>query len=314
MIKHTLPQSYDRKLRQKCKKPARKKCITGGYMEESMVEQSSSALETTPPVNFWHTFHLFPSSFDESCFKYWYIYIYGLLALALIPLLASYFNVVVPPSKYKFYTENTLLIILLPITLSLVVLSYNYWRGGIRGVFEDFDSSASGRHLSSRRGESHFSEEYRSFLNAYQDKLLSSHRYIIIGIAIIASAGILSLLLRAYISSPYLLLLFCILPGGIILGYFLGVSSWTMLVTGFYLRAVTNRFDLHIEPGRPDNCGGLKRHAPAGAPLRMKKSRIEGATFWREDDQRYTRANVCLKLCSGVWTNHSLLPPLLQQW
>lgn len=227
-------------------------------MEESMVEQSSSALETTPPVNFWHTFHLFPSSFDESCFKYWYIYIYGLLALALIPLLASYFNVVVPPSKYKFYTENALLIILLPITLSLVVLSYNYWRGGIRGVFEDFDSSASGRHLSSRRGESHFSEEYRSFLNEYQDKLLSSHRYIIIGIAIIASAGILSLLLRAYISSPYLLLLFCILPGGIILGYFLGVSSWTMLVTGFYLRTVTNRFDLHVEPGHPDNCGGLR--------------------------------------------------------
>src|SRR6266704_1302112 len=213
-------------------------------MEESMVEQSSSALETTPPVNFWHTFHLFPSSFDESCFKYWYIYIYGLLALALIPLLASYFNVVVPPSKHKFYIENALLIILLPITLSLVVLSYNYWRGGIRGVFEDFDNSASGRHLSSRRGESHFSEEYRSFLNEYQDKLLSSHRYIIIGIAIIASAGIL--------------LLFCILPGGIILGYFLGVSSWTMLVTGFYLRTVTNRFHLHVEPGHPDNCGGLR--------------------------------------------------------
>jgi hypothetical protein len=58
----------------------------------------------------------------------------------------------------------------------------------------------------------------------------------------------------------------------------------------------------------------LKRHAPAGAPLRMKKSRIEGATFWREDDQRYTRANVFLKLCCGVWTNHSMLPPLLQQW
>jgi hypothetical protein len=53
-------------------------------MEESLVDQNSSAAEiaSPPPVNFWHTFRLFPSSFDESGFKYWYIYIYGLLALA----------------------------------------------------------------------------------------------------------------------------------------------------------------------------------------------------------------------------------------
>jgi len=226
-------------------------------MDESLVEQNNSAIEiaSTPPVNFWRTFRLFPSTFDESGFKYWYIYIYGLLALALIPLLAYYFNIGVPPSKYTFYTENALLLILLPITLSLVVLSFNYWRRGIRGLFEYFDT---GRHLSSRRGESHFSDEYTSFLNEYQNELLSSRRYIIIGITVIASVGILSLLLRAYLSSPYLLLLFCILPGGIILGYFLGASSWTMLVTGYYLRTVTTRFDLHVEPGHPDNCGGLR--------------------------------------------------------
>jgi hypothetical protein len=226
-------------------------------MEESMAQQNSSAAEfaSTPLVNFWHTFRLFPSSFDESGFKYWYIYIYGLLALALIPLLAYYFHIIVPSSEYKLYTDNILLYILLPITLSLVVLSYNHWRRGIRGVFEDFET---GRHLSSRRGESHFSEEYTSFLNAYQDKLLSSYRYIVIGIAVITSVALLSFMLRAYIASPFSLLLFCILPGSIILGYFLGVSSWTMLVTGHYLRTVTTRFDLHIEPGHPDNCGGLR--------------------------------------------------------
>jgi hypothetical protein len=58
----------------------------------------------------------------------------------------------------------------------------------------------------------------------------------------------------------------------------------------------------------------LKRHAPVGAPLRMKKGRIKGATPWREDDQQYTSRSVFLKLCSGVWTNHSLSPHLLQQW
>src|SRR5215472_14546695 len=99
-------------------------------MDESLAGQSSSTIETAPPVNFWHTFHLFPSSFDESGFKYWYIYIYGLLALALIPLLAYYFHVVVPPPEYKFYTDNVLLIIMLPVTISLVVLSYNLWRRG----------------------------------------------------------------------------------------------------------------------------------------------------------------------------------------
>src|SRR5260370_14788371 len=140
-------------------------------------QQNSSAAEfaSTPLVNFWHTFRLFPSSFDESGFKYWYIYIYGLLALALIPLLAYYFHIIVPSSEYKLYTDNILLYILLPITLSLVVLSYNHSRRAIRGAFEDFET---GRHLSSRRGESHFSEEYTSFLNAYQDKQLRSYRHI----------------------------------------------------------------------------------------------------------------------------------------
>jgi hypothetical protein len=57
----------------------------------------------------------------------------------------------------------------------------------------------------------------------------------------------------------------------------------------------------------------LKRHAPAGAPLRMKKDILKGATFWREDDEQCTYASVPLKLCSGAWTNHSVLPPLLQQ-
>jgi hypothetical protein len=46
----------------------------------------------------------------------------------------------------------------------------------------------------------------------------------------------------------------------------------------------------------------------------MKMGRIEGATSWREGDQRYARQSVFLKQCSGVWTNHSLMPPLLQQW
>jgi hypothetical protein len=45
----------------------------------------------------------------------------------------------------------------------------------------------------------------------------------------------------------------------------------------------------------------------------MKKDRIKAATSWREDDQQYTYTSVFLKLYSGVWTNHSLSPHLLQQ-
>jgi hypothetical protein len=64
---------------------------------------------------------------------------------------------------------------------------------------------------------------------------------------------------------------------------------------------------------KPGSDTRLKRHAPVGAPLRMKKDILEGATAWREDDQQYTYASVFLKLYSGVWTNHSVLPHLLQQ-
>ena len=41
----------------------------------------------------------------------------------------------------------------------------------------------------------------------------------------------------------------------------------------------------------------LKRHAPVGAPLRMKKDKIEVATFRRKDDQQYT-----VKLLTGHLT------------
>ena len=50
----------------------------------------------------------------------------------------------------------------------------------------------------------------------------------------------------------------------------------------------------------------------AGAPQRMKKDILVGGKFSEEDDQRYTVKNVSLKLSSGVWTNHCMLPHLLQ--
>jgi hypothetical protein len=45
----------------------------------------------------------------------------------------------------------------------------------------------------------------------------------------------------------------------------------------------------------------------------MKTDILEVTTSWREDDQWYTCESVPLKLYSGVWTNHSLMPLLLQQ-
>jgi len=63
-----------------------------------------------------------------------------------------------------------------------------------------------------------------------------------------------------------------------------------------------------------DSYATLKRYTPVGAPLLMKKERMEATASRREDDQWYTRASVLLKRYFGVWMNYSMAPPLLQQW
>ena len=50
----------------------------------------------------------------------------------------------------------------------------------------------------------------------------------------------------------------------------------------------------------------LETSCACGAPLLMKRDRLEPAATRREDDQWYTCKSVPLKLYTGVWTNHSL--------
>lgn len=233
-------------------------------MDESLLQPENAATFTPPPVavapvDFWQSFHLFASRFDESGFTHWYIYIAGSYALFFIPypLQVAHLIQLFTPREMAFYSENPWLNLIIGIAVVLIVLSFNLWRSSIRETFERLGTKRR-IHLKSEHGD--FNKEYRAFLDEYQADLLSAKRYIFITLLMVICLLLFWVLLMPYVSfsarlSPLLLF---VTPGALFLGYFVGVSSWIMIVSGNRLRALTLTFTLNIEPTHPDNCGGLR--------------------------------------------------------
>ena len=226
--------------------------------------------DSTPTLHddFWKDFCLFPLKLDEWGSKHWYFLLGGAYCLFFIAVvLSSVFDgkivgTIFSP-EYELFFTNYWLLILLGIGLALINMSFNYWRGNIPEVFGMLLSK---ERIRSKNKDGNVDREFRQFLDEYKHTLLRGGglRYSLVGFSTILSA--ILLLIPAYLlslSSPLsgiqwgVVLLFVGLPG-LILGYLVGISAWTMFVTGFQVRAIPSRFDLVIEPSHPDNCGGLR--------------------------------------------------------
>lgn len=234
-------------------------------------------------TRFWDSFRLFPCAFDESGFTYWYIYVFGLTLLAFLPLLL-YTRARPLPRELQFYTENRLVIILIPLTMTIVVTTYNYWKNRLPEMFQELETrerlhckttdAATGQPASAAQ----CAHDYRAFLGEYQVALLNRQRYILIVGFVLTCVGLFVSLVYRYISSLFSPLLLAILPVPFFLGYFLGASAWTLFVTGTFLRKLPQRFEIEVEPWHPDGCGGLR--TVGNFCLRMALPILAGVMFF----------------------------------
>jgi len=246
------------------------------------------ALPASPPVSapatladFWSRFHVFPLNFDDYFFNHWSFYTIGyyfVVVLLAIILDLRYSSIVYhDPTFYLHfyfpytYTKGILTdwrYILDVIGISLTGLTFNQWRHRIPGTFQTLLNK---ERIASNHQGTDLHQEYYQFLGRYQHLLLSNKRYIVIG-SIVAVCMIATLILvwpiEYYISylrfdplygSVRFLYYLINTPLAILLeAYFFGVGCWTIAVTGIYIKRLAMQFHLHIIPGHPDNCGGLK--------------------------------------------------------
>ncbi len=129
------------------------------------------------------------------------------------------------------------------------------------------------RDVSSVTPGSDVTQEYQRFLGEYRKALLSKKRYILIGVLL---AVFLTVLLLWWISWGIREFIFPTTSdplsstiervnlfiqeglGILLLVYFFGAGAWMMGTTGLYIKKLTTKFDLVIQPSHSDRSGGLR--------------------------------------------------------
>lgn len=245
-------------------------------------ESPSKSLTSASTLTEWkEQFDVFDRLIDKLGMRFWYSYTIGssllflVIAKVLIPPYFPAFSVV-----HSFVVGNVWLILAFEITIALTALTYNLWRANIPETF--LAVLAKGR-LSSKKEDGDCNAEYLEYLNSYQRELWSNRtkvsfpykegnisvpinrKYLLIALIIGTFVLFIVPVIPYFPSSPLLILdnrwlvaiLVMLIPAGII-GYYLGVSAWTMYITGRYIHNLLDQFDLNIEASHPDGCGGLR--------------------------------------------------------
>lgn len=231
-------------------------------MSDAMLQPEKNVSLSSPlamSADYWNSIHVFASRFDESGFTFWYIYILGAYTLLLLPFVLHVTHLIniFTPHELAFYRENLWLILFIGIAIVLMVLTFNMWRVSICTTFQTLITK---QRIRLKNEDGNLDQEYRIFIDDYTKDLLSRRRYISVAISVAVCLVLFWLLLAPYVSfsshiSPLLIFL---IPSALILGYFLGISSWIMIVSGIRLRTLKLKFLIKIEPTHPDNCGGMR--------------------------------------------------------
>ncbi len=201
-------------------------------------------------------FDVLPSRFDRLLFQYIYVYMFGLLFLALllniIPLLGRNSHVwEVLVQQLEFGVPPALATI-------VAIWRFNVWRGRTPNTLRDLWGN---KRIALPDGDA--DRSYLFLLEHYRAALASPKRYVLSGLAMI------------FICIPFVYQLVQALSserptpiqvvGGflytfIFLGgfYCIGILTWAIYISGGYVRNLVRVFQLSIRPFHPDECGGLK--------------------------------------------------------
>ena len=234
---------------------------------------------------FWHEFSPFGSKADRFFFKNWHFIILAYCILLLVfdftldfhrgislgVILNLTFGLQHFYKHELSFTATDLtnwVFISEGVALSLIALSFNRWLTQFKPTMDRLFNKG---HIQGSDETLRLTEEYLNFLTLYQAGLRSKKRFILIGIILSISVGLIWIAIVPSISGQFATCdsfynsilfirwpIFLIIGSSLFLGYCIAVGIWIAAVTGNHLRKLTQEFDLVIQPNHPDKCGGLK--------------------------------------------------------
>ncbi|HEX9135093.1 MAG TPA: hypothetical protein VF844_22635 [Ktedonobacteraceae bacterium] len=200
-------------------------------------------------------FDVLPSRFDRFLFKYIYVYMFGLLFLAqlltIISLLGRNSQVgEILLQGVGFGVPPTVATI-------LAIWRFNAWRWRTPNTLRDLWEN---KRIAVPGGDA--DRSYLCFLEHYRGALASPKRYFLSGFAMIFICVPFAYNLAQALSSepPMIqvvggLLYMFLFVGGF---YCIGILTWAIYLSGWYVRKLVRAFQLSIRPFHPDRSGGLK--------------------------------------------------------
>jgi hypothetical protein len=204
-------------------------------------------------------FDVLPSRFDRLVFHYIYVYMLGLLVLAQLLFIIALLSM-------NIHIGRALVLgvgfgVLPTLALIAFIWRFHIWRSRtphmLRYLLEQ-------KCLALPNGDADLC--YLRFLGRYRDALASPKRYVLSGFLILMTCFVFAYTIAQIPSSVgpntvvplvvvgYLLLVFLFSVGF----YCIGILTWAMYISGWYIRHLVRVFQLSIRPFHPDQCGSLK--------------------------------------------------------
>jgi hypothetical protein len=204
-------------------------------------------------------FDVLPSRVDRFLFKYIYVYLISLFFLAelliILSLLARNLQVGGVLLQGVGLGVPPLLVII------LVIWRFNIWRGRTPKTLRDLLKE---KRIALPDGDAETS--YLGLLERYREALASPKRFFLSGLLMIVlgitfANDIVQNLSSEHPNNVVMILLVGNLLFAALLqlgGYYcIGILTWAMYISGWYLRQLVRAFQLGIQPFHPDQCGGL---------------------------------------------------------
>jgi hypothetical protein len=204
-------------------------------------------------------FDVLPSRFDRLVFQYIYVYLLGLLFLAQLLFIIALLRMNIQIGRVLVLTGG--FGVLPALAIIAFIWRFHVWRSRAPQMLRDLLEH---KRIALPDGDADLS--YLRFLRHYRDALASPKRYFLSGFLILITCFVFAYDIVQILSSGspntvvtlivvgYLLLVF-LYSGGL---YCIGILTWAMYISGWYVRNLMRVFQLSIRPFHPDQCGGFK--------------------------------------------------------